>query len=77
MTPLKICQLFFLMLLLSGCCETCYIHGCPEPINYSKEFQRNLALDLERANSYYLNQAAIDLFNLNKQLRECRNINGL
>jgi hypothetical protein len=42
---------------------------CPEPVEYSREFQENLLEDLDGIESYYINQMFIDFFNINQQLR--------
>ena len=67
--------LIFLMLyLLTSSCigrRKINICNCPEPIDYSKEFQSNLVKDLEKIDSYYINQVIIDWFNINKELQEC------
>lgn len=59
-----------LCLLASSCTKKIYICNCPEPIDYSKEFQSNLVKDLEKIDSYYINQVIIDWFNINKELKE-------
>lgn len=58
-----------LLLLSVGCCgKKIYLRNCPEPIDYSEEFQKNLVRDLEKIDSYYINQVVIDWFNLNNAL---------
>jgi hypothetical protein len=46
-------------------------NSCPEPVEYSGEFQENLIRDLEGVKSYYINQILIDFYNINQQLRMC------
>lgn len=63
---------YLLLLFLVSCThEKFIICDCPKPIDYSHEFQKNLVHDLEKIDSYYINQVVIDWFNLNKELMKC------
>ncbi|MDR1426022.1 MAG: hypothetical protein LBI70_03465 [Rickettsiales bacterium] len=59
------------LLLVFGCSGTVELNPCPSPIEYSVEFQKNLLEDLDKTNSFYLNQMLIDFYNINQQLRMC------
>jgi hypothetical protein len=55
--------------LLWGCGGTVSLNACPEPLEYSREFQELLLEELIRANSPQLDQLFLDFHNVNQQLR--------
>ncbi|GHU27459.1 hypothetical protein FACS1894152_4120 [Bacilli bacterium] len=60
-----------LVIILAGCSRIIRIDVCPEPVEYSNEFQINLMKDVEKSNSFFINQVIIDFYNINQQLRIC------
>lgn len=55
---------------LSSCKNKIYT-ACPPVIEYSKEFNHQLAEDLKQEQSYFINQAILDYFNLREKIRIC------
>jgi hypothetical protein len=58
-----------MLFLVLGCGRNFTINTCPDPVEYSREFQENLLRDLDGINSYHINQMLIDFYNINQQLR--------
>lgn len=57
-------------MLLSSCKNRIYT-ACPNIIEYSKEFNNQLAKDLEKEESYYIKQSILDYYNLREKIRIC------
>jgi hypothetical protein len=57
--------------MVFGCSRVPRLNPCPNPVEYSKEFQENLMEDLNKINSFYINQMLMDFYNINQQLRIC------
>lgn len=57
-------------MLLISCKNKIYI-ACPPVIEYSKEFNHQLAEDLKQEQSYFINQVVLDYFNLREKIRIC------
>ena len=57
------------MLLMS--CQNRIYTACPPIIEYSKEFNHQLAEDLKNENSYYIKQSILDYYNLREKIRIC------
>lgn len=69
---MKKINLILLMMLLTSCQNRIYT-ACPNIIEYSKEFNNQLAKDLEKEESYYIKQSIIDYYNLREKIRICNN----
>ena len=57
------------MLLMS--CQSRIYTACPDVVEYSTEFKQQLAEDLKKEQSYFINQAILDYFNLREKIRIC------
>ena len=67
---MKKINLILLMMLLMSCQNRIYT-ACPNIIEYSKEFNNQLAKDLEKEESYYIKQSIIDYYNLREKIKIC------
>jgi predicted transcriptional regulator len=54
-------------------CQNRIYTACPDIVEYSAEFKRQLAEDLKQEQSYFINQAILDYFNLREKIRICNN----
>lgn len=63
-------NLIILLMLLSSCKNNIYT-ACPDVVEYSTEFKRQLAEDLKQEKSYFVNQVILDYFNLREKIRIC------
>ena len=66
-------SLIVLMMLLSSCRSSMIYTACPDIVEYSTEFNQQLAEDLKQEQSYFINQAILDYFNLREKIRICNN----
>ena len=66
-------SLILLMTLLNSCRSNTIYTACPNVIEYSKEFNHQLAEDLKKEESYYIKQSILDYFNLREKIRICNN----
>lgn len=57
-------------MLLTSCKNRIYT-ACPDIVEYSIEFKRQLAEDLKQEQSYFVNQVVLDYFNLREKIRIC------
>lgn len=67
---MKKINLILLMMLLTSCQNRIYT-ACPDVVEYSTEFKRQLAEDLKQEQSYFINQIVLDYFNLREKIRIC------
>ena len=58
------------MMLLTSCQNKIYT-ACPDVVEYSTEFKRQLSKDLKLEQSYFINQVVLDYFNLREKIRIC------
>lgn len=59
------------MMLLSSCKSNIIYTACPDVVEYSTEFKRQLTEDLKQERSYFINQVVLDYFNLREKIRIC------
>ncbi|MBO4516739.1 hypothetical protein J5751_04915 [bacterium] len=67
---IKAISIILLIVLLTSCKNKIYT-ACPDVIEYSKDFQYNLAEDLKKEESYFIKQAILDYFNLREKIKIC------
>lgn len=60
------------MLLMS--CKNRIYTACPDIVQYSTEFKRQLSEDLKLEQSYFINQVVLDYFNLREKIKRCNNV---
>lgn len=67
---MKKISLILLMMLFTSCQNKIYT-ACPPIIEYSKEFNYQLAKDLKKEESYYIKQSILDYYNLREKIKIC------
>ena len=63
--------LMILVMLLGSCVKSRIYTACPPIIEYTQEFKRQLADDLEKEESYFIKQVVVDYYNLREKIRIC------